>query len=82
MENRLFGQVDKIYPNSGRGVILGNRGGAKYIMQFFTIEAPGLKPGDWVSFIPGLYKAIDIKKEAAKMDNVIAVNFKERRRYE
>lgn len=78
---RLLGQVDKIFEHSGRGVILGLRGGAAYIMQFFIHEAPSnLKVGEWVSFVPGLYKAIDIRRETGIMNNVIPVNFKEKRR--
>ena len=78
---RLFGQVTHIYPNSGRGTILGNKRGATYLMQFFILEAPpDLRVGEWVSFVPGLYKAIDIRRETGIMENVVRVDFKAKRR--
>lgn len=81
MSERLYGQVTDIYERSGRGTILGNRNGATFFLQFFIQEAPvGLQKGEWVSCIPGLFKAIDIRREPGIMKNVVRVDFRERKR--
>jgi hypothetical protein len=78
---RLYGQVTDIYERSGRGTILGQRNGATFFLQFFIIEAPlGLQVGEWVSCVPGMFKAIDIRREEGIMKNVVRVDFKEKRR--
>lgn len=82
MDARMYGTVSTILERTGRGVIVakGPSGGLFAINFFLHETAEPLMVGDRVSFLAGLYKAIDVRKENALPENVVRVDFRNRKR--